>query len=46
MDFKRHMGVVPQELAIYENLNAEQNVRFFASLYGLRGRNWRKKFVW
>lgn len=37
-EFKRHMGVVPQELAIYEDLSAEQNVRFFASLYGLRGR--------
>ncbi len=37
-EFKRHMGVVPQELAIYEDLSAEQNVRFFASLYGLRGK--------
>jgi ABC-2 type transport system ATP-binding protein len=36
-DFKKHMGVVPQELAIYEDLSAERNVRFFASLYGLKG---------
>ncbi|GAA0076847.1 ABC transporter ATP-binding protein [Clostridium sp. CTA-5] len=37
-EFKKHLGVVPQELAIYEDLSAEQNVKFFASLYGLRGK--------
>ena len=37
-DFKKHVGVVPQDLAIYEDLSAEQNVHFFASLYGLRGK--------
>ena len=36
--FKRNMGVVPQDLAIYEDLSAENNVRYFASLYGLRGK--------
>lgn len=36
-EFKRNLGVVPQDLAIYEDLSAEQNVRFFASLYGLKG---------
>lgn len=35
--FKRILGVVPQELAIYEDLSAEKNVHFFASLYGLKG---------
>lgn len=44
-DFKKHMGVVPQELAIYEDLSAEQNVRFFASLYGLKGRELEDKTV-
>lgn len=37
--FKKQLGIVPQDLAIYEDLSAEQNVRFFASLYGLRGSN-------
>ncbi|BBF42745.1 ABC-type MDR transporter, ATPase component [Lachnospiraceae bacterium KM106-2] len=35
--FKRKLGVVPQDLALYEDLSAEANVSFFASLYGLRG---------
>ncbi|MDO5292711.1 MAG: ABC transporter ATP-binding protein [bacterium] len=35
--FKQKLGVVPQDLALYEDLSAEKNVSFFASLYGLRG---------
>lgn len=34
---KENLGIVPQDLAIYEELSAEANVNFFASLYGLRG---------
>ena len=34
---KKQIGMVPQELAIYEKLSAEENVAFFAKLYGLRG---------
>lgn len=34
---KMNIGVVPQDLAIYEDLTAFENVRFFAGLYGLRG---------
>lgn len=30
------LGVVPQDLALYEDLSADQNIRFFASLYGLK----------
>ncbi len=33
---RRRIGVAPQELAIYADLSAEENVRFFAALYGLR----------
>ena len=36
--FKQLLGVVPQEIALYEDISAEQNLRFFASLYGLRGK--------
>lgn len=35
---KRKIGVVPQDLAIYEDLSARENVKFFARLYGLRGK--------
>jgi ABC-2 type transport system ATP-binding protein len=38
MAAKRDIGVIPQELAIYEDLTALENVKFFASLYGLGGR--------
>lgn len=36
--FKQQLGVVPQDLALYEDLTAEKNVQFFASLYGLKGK--------
>lgn len=32
------IGIVPQDLAIYEEISAEKNVRFFASLYKLQGK--------
>ncbi|MCQ6559238.1 ABC transporter ATP-binding protein [Paenibacillus mendelii] len=34
---KANIGIVPQELAIYEDMTAYENVQFFAGLYGLRG---------
>jgi len=35
---KRRIGIVPQELALYEELSAESNLRFFGALYGMSGR--------
>jgi ABC-2 type transport system ATP-binding protein len=35
---KRLLGVVPQEVALYEELSALENLRFWGGLYGLRGR--------
>ncbi|MTI94644.1 MAG: ABC transporter ATP-binding protein [Firmicutes bacterium] len=35
---KRNIGVVPQEIAIYEDLTAAENVTLFGKLYGLNGR--------
>ncbi|HEX2748355.1 MAG TPA: ABC transporter ATP-binding protein [Verrucomicrobiales bacterium] len=37
-DRKRRLGLVPQDLAIYEDLTALENLRYFGALYGLRGR--------
>ena len=34
---KRRIGVVPQELSIYENLGAAANLELFGALYGLGG---------
>ena len=36
-DLRRMLGVVPQEYAIYQELNAIDNLMFFGKLYGLRG---------
>ena len=34
---KRRLGLVPQDLAIYEDLSATHNLRLFGALYGLNG---------
>jgi ABC-2 type transport system ATP-binding protein len=34
---KQALGVVPQEIALYPQLSARQNLEFFGQLYGLRG---------
>jgi ABC-2 type transport system ATP-binding protein len=34
---KRKIGLVPQDLALYEELSARANLRFFGALYGLSG---------
>lgn len=37
-EIKKMIGYVPQDLAIIENLTAYQNVKFFGSIYGLKGK--------
>ncbi|HEX2939167.1 MAG TPA: ABC transporter ATP-binding protein [Ruminiclostridium sp.] len=37
--YKKQLGIVPQDISLYEELTAERNVRFFASLYGLHGKS-------
>jgi ABC-2 type transport system ATP-binding protein len=36
-----HIGIVPQEIALYEQLNAEENLYFFGRLRGLTGQKLR-----
>jgi ABC-2 type transport system ATP-binding protein len=36
-DLRRVIGIVPQELAIYNELTARENLRFFGQLYSLGG---------
>ena len=35
---KRRIGLVPQDLALYEDLSAHENLRLFGALYGLKGK--------
>ena len=35
---KRHIGLVPQELALYPELTARENLRFFGRLQAMRGK--------
>jgi ABC-2 type transport system ATP-binding protein len=35
---KRKIGLVPQDLALYDELTARDNLRFFGALFGLTGR--------
>lgn len=37
LEAKRRLGLVPQEIAIFENLTARENIEFFGKLAGLRG---------
>jgi linearmycin/streptolysin S transport system ATP-binding protein len=37
VDVKADVGFVPQEIAIYPDLTARENLRFFGKLYGLSG---------
>jgi ABC-2 type transport system ATP-binding protein len=36
-DVRRQIGLVPQEVALYGELTARENLRFFGELYGLNG---------
>jgi ABC-2 type transport system ATP-binding protein len=37
LEYRRRLGLVPQELALYDDLTAQQNLRLFGRLYGLSG---------
>lgn len=38
MEVKKVIGVVPQELALYEDLTAKENLLFWGQMYGLSGK--------
>jgi ABC-2 type transport system ATP-binding protein len=40
---KMHMGVVPQEIALYDELSAFDNLLFWGSLYGITGADAKKQ---
>src|SRR5574338_1523337 len=43
MGVKSVLGVVPQEIALYEDLTALENLNFWGKMYGLRGAALRKR---
>lgn len=36
-EIKRNLGVVPQEIAVFEDLTVHENLCYFGKLYGLKG---------
>ncbi len=43
-DIKRQIGLVPQEVSVFENLTVRENIDYFCGLY-IEDRNTRKKYV-
>jgi ABC-2 type transport system ATP-binding protein len=43
VDVRLSLGVVPQTLAVYEELSAEENLRFFGRIYGLSGQHLKER---
>ncbi len=42
-NWKSNIGVVPQDFALYWDLTAEENVEFFCSLYGFKGKELKER---
>lgn len=42
-EIKKLMGVVPQEYALYPTLTAKENLLYFGSMYGLKGKELKSK---
>lgn len=42
-EIKKVMGIVPQDIALYESLSAKDNLEFFGCLYGLNGKELKER---
>lgn len=40
---RKILGIVPQEIALYEDLSAEENMKFFGRIYRLKGEQLQKR---
>jgi ABC-2 type transport system ATP-binding protein len=40
---RRQLGIVPQELALYEDLSVRENLAYWGGAYGLRGRDLKER---
>ena len=45
-DVRQKIGVAPQALALYDNLSAEENLRFFGEVYKLSGAKLAERVKW
>jgi ABC-2 type transport system ATP-binding protein len=43
LDAKRVMGIVPDEIALYQTITARENLAFWGKMYGLRGARLQKR---
>lgn len=43
MEVKQELGIVPQDIALFEDLTAHENLDYFGRLYGLRGKLLRER---
>ena len=44
-EIKKIIGVVPQEYALYPTLTARENLEYFGSMYGLKGKDLKEKVI-
>lgn len=42
-EYRRKIAIVPQEIALYDNMSGLENLKFFGSAYGLKGKQLTQK---
>jgi ABC-2 type transport system ATP-binding protein len=45
-DARGRVGYMSQHFSLYGNLNVDQNLRFFSSVYGLKGKDRARRIAW